>query len=434
MEGLEDEAVTFPRGTPVAKTEFKCILDPIDGTRNLMYDKRSAWVLAAVAPQRGRKTHLGDLVVAAMTELPTSKQWAADQISGVKGCGLRGLVAERVDVRGGGRSRLTPRPSQATDFKHGFASMARFFPEGKALLAQVEEGLWDALYGPGGNSSPLVFDDQYITTGGQIYELLVGHDRMLGDLRPRAFRKLGLESPLVCHPYDICTALLLQEAGGVVETPEGTALRAPLDTTSPVAWMGYANPGPGAPGTPRAEAADEGAFRMSTSRWQGEAPGRLDFLGGVADYSGSLVLQTPIRARTRVTITPLVRTAPRAGQRAGRARSCCPCRPAPSRHRPGKSPPCAPGWTSTRPRTGRATPSAASCCSAGPRTGGRRAGCKFAIASEVPASMGVSSSAALEVADPPRPGGSRRAGVSRARPWPVWRSGRKTTWSGRRAG
>ena len=47
MEGLEDHgSVTFPRGTPVARTVFKCILDPIDGTRNLMYDKRSAWALA----------------------------------------------------------------------------------------------------------------------------------------------------------------------------------------------------------------------------------------------------------------------------------------------------------------------------------------------------------------------------------------------------
>ncbi|HZU37020.1 MAG TPA: hypothetical protein VFA18_13960 [Gemmataceae bacterium] len=241
MEGLE-EAVTFPHGTPVTRTELKCILDPIDGTRNLMYDKRSAWVLAAVAPQRGPKTHLGDVIVAAMTELGTSKQWAADQISGIQGCGRRGLVAERVDVRNGKRSRLPIRPSQATDFKHGFASLARFFPEGKALLAQVEESLWDALYGVGSNSSPLVFDDQYITTGGQIYELLIGHDRMLGDLRPLAFQKLGLESPLVCHPYDICTGLLLQEAGGIVETPEGKPLRVPLDTTSPVAWMGYANP------------------------------------------------------------------------------------------------------------------------------------------------------------------------------------------------
>jgi L-arabinokinase len=40
------------------------------------------------------------------------------------------------------------------------------------------------------------------------------------------------------------------------------------------------------------------------ARWQGEAPGRLDVLGGVADYSGALVLQMPIRATTRVTLTP----------------------------------------------------------------------------------------------------------------------------------
>ena len=87
-----------------------------------------------------------------------------------------------------------------------------------------------------------MFDDQYPTTGGQIYELLVGHDRMLADLRPLVFRRLGLTSPLVCHPYDICTALLLTEAGGVVETPDGRPLRVPLDTTSAVAWAGYANP------------------------------------------------------------------------------------------------------------------------------------------------------------------------------------------------
>lgn len=40
----------------------------------------------------------------------------------------------------------------------------------------------------------------------------------------------------------------------------------------------------------------------------GEAPGRLDFMGGVADYSGSLVLQTPIRSTTRVTARTLSST------------------------------------------------------------------------------------------------------------------------------
>ena len=241
MEGIEDgETVTFPRGTPVAQTIFKCILDPIDGTRNLMYDKRSAWALAALAPQRGAKTHLGDIVVAAMTELPTSKQWRGDQLSAVRG---RGVVAELHDLRSGKKQKLPLRPSKATHFEHGFASIARFFPEGKALLATLEEDLWRKLGVLGKNGGQLVFDDQYISTGGQIYELVIGHDRMLGDLRPPAYAKLKLGSAsLCCHPYEICTALILQEAGGIVEAPDGKPLRTRLDTTSPVAWMGYANP------------------------------------------------------------------------------------------------------------------------------------------------------------------------------------------------
>ncbi len=241
MEGLEDGVpATFPKGTPVAKTRFKCILDPIDGTRSFMYDKRSAWSLAGLAVQRGAKNNLGDIVVAAMTELPTSKQWRADQLSAVRG---GGVVAEAVDVRGGGRrKRISVRPSGAGNFEHGFASLARFFPEGKGLLGAVEEQLWKELGVHGKNGGQLVFDDQYICTGGQLHELIVGHDRMLGDLRPLAYAKLGFSAAtLCCHPYDICTALIAREAGCVIEAPAGGLLRYPLDTTTPVAWMGYAN-------------------------------------------------------------------------------------------------------------------------------------------------------------------------------------------------
>ena len=240
MEGLEGEGVTFPKGTSLGKTRWKCILDPIDGTRGVMYDKRSAFTLAGLAPQRGRRTHLGDIVVAAMTELPTSKQDRADQISVVRG---GRIVAETHDPIRRTRRSWTPRPSLATAFDHGFASLARFFPEGKALLGAVEEALWRELGVLGRNGGQLVFDDQYISTGGQLFELIVGHDRMLGDLRPLAYPKLGFSSAsLCCHPYDICTALIAREAGCLVESPDGSALRAPLDTTTPVAWMGYANP------------------------------------------------------------------------------------------------------------------------------------------------------------------------------------------------
>ncbi|MSU70483.1 MAG: inositol monophosphatase [Opitutaceae bacterium] len=242
MEGVADgEVVTFPRGTPVGRTRFKCILDPIDGTRSLMYDKRAAWSLAALAPQRGVRTQLDDIMVAAMTELPTSKQWRADQVSVIRGRGARGVIAHAVDLRRGTRRRFTVRPSRADHFKHGFASLVRFFPEGKALTAQIEEDLWRELHGRGPRNSQVVFDDQYLSTGGQLYELLVGHDRMIGDLRPLVFAKLRLSSALTCHPYDICTALILTEAGGIIETPDGRPLCVPLNTTSAVAWMGYAN-------------------------------------------------------------------------------------------------------------------------------------------------------------------------------------------------
>ena len=242
MEGLDEESVTCPAGTPVQRTLFKGIIDPVDGTRGLMYDKRAAWVLTGVAPQRGVGTGLSDLVVAVMTELPTSKQWRADQVSAIRGGGPRGVVAHAIDLRRGTRTRFIPRRSRARNFEHGFAAFARFFPEGKALSAQIEEALWRELHpaAPAGRS-PLIFDDQYISTGGQLYELLVGHDRMIADIRPVVLKKLGCTSSLTCHPYDICTALIFTEAGGIVESPVGRPLDAPLDTTSRVAWIGYAN-------------------------------------------------------------------------------------------------------------------------------------------------------------------------------------------------
>jgi fructose-1,6-bisphosphatase/inositol monophosphatase family enzyme len=242
MEGIEEETpLIYPAGAPLEQAIATCILDPIDGTRGLMHDKRSAWALAALAPRRHARPRLGDILVAAMTELPPSKQTLADQLSAVKDCGRAGVLSQRTDLSTGKTFPFRLSPSTATDFRHGFASFAKFFPEGKSLMAHIEEELWDELYGLGATASPVIFDDQYISTGGQIYELLVGHDRMVADLRPRVLAKAGFESSLVCHPYDICTGLLLIEAGCILEHPDGGPVDAPLDTTSPVTWIGYAN-------------------------------------------------------------------------------------------------------------------------------------------------------------------------------------------------
>ena len=236
-EGFDDpEMRLFPRGTRLEETRWRCVADPIDGTRGIMYDKRPAWVLAGLAPQRGAETRLTDIFVAAMTEIPLRKQWRADQLSAVRG---GGIVAEGVDVRTGMRQAVALRRSEAKDFRHGFASLVKFFPAGKAAVSRLEEELWNTLYGV--VEWPVIFDDQYISTGGQFHELLAGHDRMNGDLRPMILKREGLEMSLVCHPYDVCTALLLAEAGIIFEKPDGSVVDTPLDLTTPVAWVAYAN-------------------------------------------------------------------------------------------------------------------------------------------------------------------------------------------------
>ena len=218
-EGL-DEPVVVGRDP-----EWTVIVDTIDGTRGLMYDKRAAWCLAAAAPHGGR---LRDITIAAMTELPTVKQGAADQLSAVRGTGV---VAERVNLRDGRRAELTVRPSAATDLEHGWSAVAKFFVPGKVALAELETELFARL------GAREVFDDEYVSSGGQLHELITGRDRFVAELRP-----LVVPDALACHPYDVCTAMLLEEAGGVVTNPWGEPLDAPLDTTSAVAWVGYANP------------------------------------------------------------------------------------------------------------------------------------------------------------------------------------------------
>jgi fructose-1,6-bisphosphatase/inositol monophosphatase family enzyme len=218
-EGLE---------TPVligADPHWTVIVDSIDGTRGLMYDKRPAWCLAAAAPRGGS---LRDVAAAAMTELPTTKQALADQLSATRG---GGVVADRADLRDGNRRPLAVQPSTASDLEHGFATVAKFFLPGKVALAQFESELFARL------GSREVFDDQYISSGGQLHELATGRDRFVADLRPLADR-----DAFACHPYDMCTAMVLEEAGGVVTDPWGAPLDVPLDTTTSVAWAGYGNP------------------------------------------------------------------------------------------------------------------------------------------------------------------------------------------------
>jgi hypothetical protein len=97
------------------------------------------------------------------------------------------------------------------------------------------------LIGPADVHNATVFDDQYISTGGQFYELIVGHDRFIADLRPLFYALQGQPEGLCCHPYDCATVLIAREAGVIVTDGQGGELDGPLDVTTGLSWAAYAN-------------------------------------------------------------------------------------------------------------------------------------------------------------------------------------------------
>src|ERR1051326_609425 len=137
---------------------------------------------------------------------------------------------------------------------------------------------------------------------------------------------------------------------------------------------------------------------MTRTTATGEAPGRIDFMGGVADYSGSLVLETPIRATTRVRVTSIAKPVLHV---ASKDHGSCELKWAPlaeAVHRKVNDASLsalldaqkAPGWT--RYIAG----SLLVFCSETRWLPSN--GLAFSVTSRVPQSSGVSSSAALEVA------------------------------------
>lgn len=242
-EGLADGAISLPEGSSADAAVIRVIIDPIDGTRGLMYQKRSAWILSGVAANHGPATRLRDIELALQTEIPLVKQHLSDSLWAFHDSEL---FVERYNRLNGERRGIHLRPSQADDLAHGFAMISRFFPGARAELAAIDDALMRELLGPPQPGKARCFEDQYISSAGQLYELIAGHDRFVADLRPLLDRKLAASGEAVgicCHPYDLATALLAERAGVVLTDEYGAPLDAPLNLEADVGWVGYANAG-----------------------------------------------------------------------------------------------------------------------------------------------------------------------------------------------
>ena len=241
-EGIEGGQIVLPEGTAVSEAKFRIIVDPIDGTRGLMYQKRSAWILTAVAPNKGPSTNLQDIELAIQTEIPLVKQHLSDQVWAIRGQGATAVRYNRLTQE---ETPLFLHPSTADTIAHGFAQISRFFPGAREELAAIDEEIVREALGPVQAGKAHCFEDQYISTGGQLYEVMAGHDRFVADIRPvleKLLARRGLALGICCHPYDICTELIAHEMGIVVTDEAGRPLTTPLTVDDDVSWVAYANP------------------------------------------------------------------------------------------------------------------------------------------------------------------------------------------------
>lgn len=240
-EGLAGGQIVLPEGADPKDANWRIIVDPIDGTRGLMYQKRSGWILTGVAPNKGSQTSLADIELAVQTEIPLVKQHLSDVLWAIKGHGTNAIRHNRLT----GEERPLPlHPSRQPTIHQGFAQISRFFPGVREELAAIDEEIVFGALGPVQQGKTHCFEDQYISTGGQLYEVMVGHDRFVADIRPlmeKTLQTRGYSLGICCHPYDLCTQLIAQELGVIVTNAHGNPANAPLDVETDVDWVAYAN-------------------------------------------------------------------------------------------------------------------------------------------------------------------------------------------------
>ncbi len=216
----------------------RAIVDPVDGTRSLMHDMRSAWALTGIAPDRGDATRLSDVEVAVQTELPTTSAGVYHVLTAVRGAGAR---IARHDVATGAlleeRALVAPR---ALTLDNGYLAFTRYLAVERPVVAELERCFLDRALAAHGLDPRLVYDDQYLCSAGQLFLVTTGRYRMLADLRGWLRATRGIEN-FTAKPYDLAALLVYREAGVPVLDAEGRPLDAPLDTETALSVLAWPN-------------------------------------------------------------------------------------------------------------------------------------------------------------------------------------------------
>lgn len=230
----------FPKGT--TRPEIKVLIDPVDGTRDIMYDMSSAWVITGIAKNRGESTDLSDITLSIMTEIPNTKQDKGSVVWAVKGVGA---YEELWDLRENKLEWVRQlRSSSAQNLEHGFVVFGEPFVGHGTEIGDLRERVAGRILRPVEAGRALVFNNQILSTAEQVYRLATGKYRFYADLLPeveRSLNKKGKQLGMASRPYDLACLLIAEEAGVLITDSQGKPLSYPFDTHTNCGFIGYAN-------------------------------------------------------------------------------------------------------------------------------------------------------------------------------------------------
>lgn len=216
----------------------RVLIDPVDGTRSLMHDMRSAWALTGIAPDRGDDTRLSDVVVAVQTELPVTSAATYHVLTAARGAGA--LLA-RHDVRSSARiDARALHARQDVPLDNGYLCFTRYLPVERPLVAALEADFLQHAIAAHDLQPRLLYDDQYLCSAGQLFLVATGRYRMLADLRAWLAATTGVAN-FTAKPYDLAALLAYTEAGVPVLDAAGRPLDAPFDTSTPLDVVAFGN-------------------------------------------------------------------------------------------------------------------------------------------------------------------------------------------------
>ena len=218
----------------------RIVIDPIDGTRHLLFELRSAWTVIGVASPGCDSPDQSAIEYGLVTEIPTRLAGWARELEAVRG---QGCTASEVPLLGqapGETRSLHPVDDARVD--HGYFPFFAYHPDIRAASDRIAQAFLDRLRKREGAQIEHCYDDQYIASGGQLALLALGHYTMIADLRPWLLDPEG-RATQSAKPYDVSGAVLCAlEAGCRVCDLHGEDLAMPLDTQTPVGFLAFAGP------------------------------------------------------------------------------------------------------------------------------------------------------------------------------------------------